>query len=67
MEGLSLESMWTWILLGIAAVIAGWWAMIREPGADSGKIFAPAVGLVLVLLLMVYFRGAGTGQLPTWF
>jgi glucan phosphoethanolaminetransferase (alkaline phosphatase superfamily) len=67
MFAISLQSIWVWMLCGVGVAVAGWWALIRRPGADSRQIFAPAVGLVLVLLLMVYFQAIGTGQLPFWF
>lgn len=66
MFDLSLQSIWVWILLGTAAAIGGWWALMRRPSDASGRIFVPAVGLVLVLLLVVYFRGVSVGQLHMW-
>ncbi len=60
------QALWVWILLGVAVAISAWWSTTR-PGTSTGKLFAPAVGIVLILLLVVFFQGAALGDLPIRF
>ncbi|MBN1345265.1 MAG: hypothetical protein JXQ73_21410 [Phycisphaerae bacterium] len=60
---LPLQAVWVWILLGIGVAVSAWWATVR-PGKNSGHLFAPALGVVIILLLVVLFQGAATGELP---
>ncbi len=66
MSTLPLQAVWVWILLGIAVAGSAWWRAIR-PGGNSGGGFASALGVVIILVLFVFFRGAASGQLPLGF
>ena len=63
---LPLQAVWVWILLGLAVAGSAYWRAMR-PGGNSGGGFASAVGVVIILVLFVFFRGAASGQLPLRF
>ena len=67
MVNLALQDTWIWILLGAAVAIVGWWFTLRQPNAGTGKLFAPAVGFVLILLTAAFINGSTTGQFPLRF
>jgi len=60
MAVLPLQAVWVWIVLGVIVAAAAWWKTVR-PGAGSGGSFASAVGVVIILVLALYFHKAAFG------
>jgi hypothetical protein len=50
---LPIQAIWVWILLGTGVAISAWWATIR-PGTSSGRLFAPAIAVIIILLLVIF-------------
>ncbi len=66
MVNLPDQALWVWIVLGMSVAGSAYWANVR-PGSGSARGFAPAIGAVIILFLLVFFRGVALGDLPLRF
>jgi len=61
MSSLPIQAVWVWILLGLGVAVPAWWAILT-PGMSQRRLFGPALGAVLILLLVVVLRGVALGE-----